>query len=409
MKKTFLFLATMLLVFSGCQNEDDSSEKKQEQKEIILSQEEKEITEKYTDFAFRLFKQVNISEKEKKNWVISPYSVSQALSMLCNGAEGNTLAEMKAVLGIENTSMEAVNKYHQKMSVELQNLDDQMFLPLFNSIWVDKDIQLNGSFVNVSGSMYDAEVSSLDFSTSDALNAINDWCVLYTQNRNMRIVDEIPQNTQMLLANIFAFKGNWKKHFVDFTETDVFTNEDGTQNQVKMMNPQYCKTLYTENEYFSIAEFPYGNEAFSMVVLFPKEGKTLSESISEMTAPNWMAWNRAFEMTGLDVKLPCFNLEYKKDLSTDMMALGVKDAFNPEKADFSGISASSMALNGCFQAYRFRVNEGGIVEESVTMSEGSRDVAPPPSVPFLVNRPFAFLIKENSTGLILFAGKISEL
>ena len=408
MKKTFIFLATMLLVFSGCQNEDDSSEKKQEQKEIILSQEEKEITEKYTDFAFRLFKQVNLSEKEKKNWVISPYSISQALSMLCNGAEGNTLAEMKAVLGLEKTSMEAVNKYHQKMSVELQNLDDQMFLPLFNSIWVDKDVQLNSTFVNVSGSMYDAEVSSLDFSTSDAVNAINDWCVMYTQNRNMRIVDEISQNTQMLLANALVFKGCWDKN-IFLEETVTFTNEDGTQVQLMMMNPQYWGAFYAENECFSIAELPYGNEAFSMVILLPNEGKTLSESISELTASNWMTWSGAFEKKSLKLRFPRFNLEYKKDLSTDMMALGVKDAFNPEKADFSGISASSMALNGCFQAYRFRVDEGGIVEESVTMSEGSRDVAPPPSVPFLVNRPFAFLIKENSTGLILFAGKISEL
>jgi serpin B len=167
--------------------------------------------------------------------------------------------------------------------------------------------------------------------------------------------------------------------------------------------------LYTSNEYFTIAEFPYGNEAFSMVILLPNEGKTLSESVSNLTAPNWMMWNEAMKEELLQVLLPCFSLDYKKDLGADLLAMGVKDAFNSERADFSGISESSLFLSSFFQAYHLKVDEKSTVSESVTINEMSRYSGPRPSVPFLVNRPFAFLIKENSTGLILFAGKISEL
>jgi serpin B len=408
MKKTFIFLATLLLVFSGCHNEDDVSGEKQEIKEIVLSEEEKEITEKYTDFAFHLFNQVNLSEKVNNNWIISPYSASLVLSTLANGAEGNTLAEIKSVLGINEFAMNEVNLYYRKLSLALPKLDDIVYLPLLNSIWVNKDVQLHLSFVNACG-QYGTEINSLDLRNSNAVNTINDWFVLHTQNRDMRVVDEVPTNTEMLLASVFVFKSNWKNNFVDFTEKGVFTNEDGTQAQVKMMNPQLYEALYTSNEYFSIAEFPYGNEAFSMVILLPNEGKTLSESVSNLTASNWMMWNEAMKEELLQVLLPCFSLDYKKDLGADLLAMGVKDAFNSERADFSGISESSLFLSSFFQAYHLKVDEKSTVSESVTINEMSRYSEPRPSVPFLVNRPFAFLIKENSTGLILFAGKISEL
>ena len=330
------------------------------------------------------------------------------LSTLANGAEGNTLAEIKSVLGINEFAMNEVNLYYRKLSFALPKLDDIVYLPLLNSIWVNKDVQLHLSFVNACG-QYGTEINSLDLRNSNAVNTINDWFVLHTQNRDMRVVDEIPSNTEMLLASVFVFKSNWKNNFVDFTEKGVFTNEDGTQAQVKMMNPQLYEALYTSNEYFSIAEFPYGNEAFSMVILLPNEGKTLSESVSNLTASNWMMWNEAMKEELLQVLLPCFSLDYKKDLGADLLAMGVKDAFNSERADFSGISESSLFLSSFLQAYHLKVDEKSTVSESVTINEMSRYSEPRPSVPFLVNRPFAFLIKENSTGLILFAGKISEL
>ena len=103
---------------------------------------------------------------------------------------------------------------------------------------------------------------------------------------------------------------------------------------MKMMNPQLYEALYTSNEYFSIAEFPYGNEAFSMVILLPNEGKTLSESVSNLTASNWMMWNEAMKEELLQVLLPCFSLDYKKDLGADLLAMGVKDAFNFPSTQF---------------------------------------------------------------------------
>lgn len=408
MKNIYIYLAIILLVFTGCQS-DDGSEKTIEITEIELTEPEKELMENYTDFAFRLFNQVILSEKENDNLIISPYSVSHVLSLLCNGAGGNTLAEIKTVLGADNATNDELYYYHRKLSLAFNHLDDLVYLPLLNTVWVDKGIELNHTFELACG-RYGAQINSLDLMDSKAVDTVNDWFVLQTQNRDMRVVDEIPTNTQILLSNAMSFKGNWIKNLVDFTEKGVFTNEDGTQTQIKMMNPQLYHALYTNNEHFSIAEFPYGNEAFSMVILLPNEGKTLSECVSNLTASNWMMWSETMKEELLQVLLPCFSLEYKKDLGADLLAMGVKDAFNSERADFSGISESSISLSSFFQAYHLKVDEKSTVSESVTINETSRSQAEPrPAVPYLVNRPFAFLIKENSTGLILFVGKITEL
>ena len=166
---------------------------------------------------------------------------------------------------------------------------------------------------------------------------------------------------------------------------------------------------YTTNESFSIAEFPYGNEAFSMVVLLPNENKTLEECLRIFTADYWMK-DVEMSMRKLNVLFPLFEMNYETDLINVMKEMGVSDAFNIDNADFSLMTSSSVYLNLLKQATYIKVDEKGTEAASVTLGAGmNTDAGPTTTIDFFINRPFAFLIKEKSTGNILYMGKVTRL
>lgn len=162
--------------------------------------------------------------------------------------------------------------------------------------------------------------------------------------------------------------------------------------------------------FFSIAEFPYGNEAFSMVVLLPAEGKTLNESLEGLTYDNWKLWNEQPVLSSLSVKFPHFELKYKKDLIKDMKAMGMVDAFNCDKADFSALSPAELFIGLLDQHTYIKVDEEGTEAAAVTIvGLNLTSAGPSHPVDFHIDRPFVFMIKEKSTGTILFMGKITKL
>ena len=214
----------------------------------------------------------------------------------------------------------------------------------------------------------------------------------------------------MYLINALYFKGIWKSQFdKSATGQDNFTNVDGSQQKVAMMN-QTATFNYTQTDDFSIAELPYGNEAFSMVILLPSGDKTLDESLPSLNYENWKQWSKNMVGKELQIKLPRFKVEYDKELEEDMIAMGMKDAFDAYKAKFANMSGAELYIGLLQQFTYINVDEEGTEAAAVTVG-GMFDnaVGFPSPVPFFVNRPFSFMVKEKSTGAILFMGKITEL
>ncbi len=409
-KKTLLVLM-LTGIFAACQsNEDGSSVTPKPRKDIPLSRAEEKLTDESTEFAFRFFKQVNETEQEKPNWMVSPLSASLALGMVTNGAGGKTLAEMQKTLGFSSSSLEEMNAYYHKLTAALLNLDNTTKLGIANSIWIKQGFQVYDSFVEVNKKMYDAQVQNLDFESPSAPDVINGWCAEKTNNCIDKVIENIPGGARVYLLNALYFKGMWRAKFdKSNTRAENFMNEDGSTIKVQMMN-QTETFGYTANEFFSMAEFPYGNEAFSMVVLLPAEGKTLNESLGGLTYDNWKLWNEKMSLRSLAVKFPRFELKYKKDLIKDMQAIGMVDAFDCDKADFSVMSPAELFI-GLLEQYTYiKVNEEGTEAAAVTVV-GSLETMAGSSHPvdFYIDRPFAFMIKEKSTGTILFMGKITKL
>lgn len=351
------------------------------------------------------------TENKHLNLFISPLSATLCLSMITNGAADNTLEEMKTVLGFSDYSLEEMNNYNQKLVSALLELDNTTRLGIANSVWIKQGFGVYDDFVNVNKKFYDAQVQELDFTSPGAKDIINGWCAGKTNNCIKEVLKGIPEDARFYLLNALYFKGVWKNQFKKSnTKAEPFTNVDGSRSTVQMMNMSGERFGYAENEYFSIAEFPYGNEAFSMVVLLPAEEKSLEECLPQLTDGHWREWNDALSRAMVDVKLPRFELKYDKDLIGDMQEMGMKDAFDGRRADFSEMSDAELFV-GLLQQYTYvKVDEEGTEAAAVTVG-GMMDSAAGPGMDklFYVNRPFVFLIKEKSTGAILFMGKVTKL
>ena len=411
LKKTIAALS-LLSILAACQNDENPSKPEPKpRKDISLTRVEQSLLDANTDFAFRFFSQVCNTEDEKPNVFVSPLSASLCLSMISNGASGNTLTEMQDVLGFpaSSFSLDDLNNYNQKLTTALLDLDNTTQLGIANSIWVKQGFKVYDSFVNVNKQMYDAQVQELDFTSPTAKDVINRWCAEQTNDCIKEVIKVIPANARMYLLNALYFKGIWASQFEkSATRQENFTNSDGTQQKVNMMN-QTEMFNYTKNSTFSIAELPYGNEAFSMVILLPSGGKTLDESLSELTSENWKEWNSNMAGKQLQVKLPRFKVEYDKTLIDDMIAMGMKDAFDGNKADFSKMSAAELYVGILQQFTYINVDEEGTEAAAVTVGGMLDSAVLPVTIPFYVDSPFAFMIKEKSTGAILFMGKVTKL
>ena len=411
LKKTIAALS-LLSILAACQNDENPSKPEPKpRKDISLTRVEQSLLDANTDFAFRFFSQVCNTEDEKPNVFVSPLSASLCLSMITNGASGNTLTEMQDVLGFpaSSFSLDDLNNYYQKLTTALLDLDNITQLGIANSIWVKQGFKVYDSFVNVNKQMYDAQVQELDFTSPTAKDVINRWCAEQTNDCIKEVIKVIPANARMYLLNALYFKGIWASQFEkSATRQENFTNSDGTQQKVNMMN-QTEMFNYTKNSTFSIAELPYGNEAFSMVILLPSGGKTLDESLSELTSENWKEWNSNMAGKQLQVKLPRFKVEYDKTLIDDMIAMGMKDAFDGNKADFSKMSAAELYVGILQQFTYINVDEEGTEAAAVTVGGMLDSAGLPVTIPFYVDSPFAFMIKEKSTGAILFMGKVTKL
>lgn len=410
MKTKLFYLIGILCFLVGCQDDEGTSIDIKERKDIVLSRAEEQWASESSAFAFRLFQQVNSTETEQPNWMISPLSASMALAMTANGAGGNTLEEMKNTLGFSDFDLNGMNTYYQKLITELLNLDNSTQLGIANSIWIAEGLPILDSFVKVNQDMYDAEVRSVDFSSPDTKNIINDWCASKTNNAITEIFSSTPTGIKLSLINALYFKGIWKEKFKKSnTKEEKFTNADRSTSKVPMMN-QKNQFIYTESDDFYVAELPYGNAAFSMVIFLPKEVQQLEKVIDQLTYENWAEWYSQRSSWNLEVKLPRFDLKYKKDMIGDMKALGMKDAFDASRADFSALSSTDLYLNILEQFTSLKVNEEGTEAAAVT-HVGINLASPGHSgtITFHVNRPFAFMIKEKSTGTILFMGKVTKL
>lgn len=380
--------------------------------DIVISPEESKVNDAVNQFSLKFFNQMVNAPMAVPNVFVSPFSAQAALSMTANGAKGETLKQMLAALNMQDFDLNAINKYNQSIIKAIATLDNTSFLSSANGIW--SRVDLLESFIGSMQESYDAKAEKTDFSR-EALIAINDWAKEHTKGMIPELYDVdkgVSSSMIVVLANALYFNGAWKDPFDKaFTEKGVFTNSDKSQSVIDMMKESGYRN-YLDCGTFDLCEKPYGNEAFSMVFLLPHKGTALSQCIGELTMKDWKALTASLEESEKLVRLtvPKFewkNLEY--NLKPALESMGMQIPFT-DQADFRNMTEwNGLFIGSVTQKTALSLNEQGTQAAAITKIEMWGSNGDDNYVDFVLNRPFAFLIKEKSTGVILFAGAVNRL
>ncbi len=358
-------------------------------------------------FGFRLMRELH-REQPDENIFISPLSISTALSMTANGANGQTFEEMMSTLGYADFSLEAVNQHYELLLGNLPVMDQDVDVGLANSIWYRENYPVLPNFLEVNQTHFDSEVREADFSDPATKDAINGWVNDKTKGLIDKIIEKIPGNVVMYLLNAIYFKGSWKQEFdPERTQEAPFFLADGRQKSVDMMHNGGIWLPYLETEQYQAVDLAYGDSIYSMSLILPKEGNSLGTLITQMENRDWQEWANGFETDSIYFAMPKFEMKYEKELKGPLTELGMGRIFNSGAADFSSMVAGGGVWVDKVKHKSFiQVDEKGAEAAAVTSVVV---VESTPDIPFAVfNEPFLFVIRENRTGAVLFVGKMMD-
>ncbi len=379
---------------------------------IELRSAEQEMIRADQAFAFEFFEQIFLEEvlDKDKNFMVSPLSLSMVLSMTGNGAVGETKAAMQKMLKMEDFSDADFNSYYKKMKEALLKTDPSTKLSIANAIFTNQFIPIKPDFIAANQSFYDATVKPVDFGLPQTVNIINNWASDNTNELIKKVIENTRAEDLMYLFNAIYFKGIWTSEFnKKNTDQQPFTYENGTRKQVDMMK-QTSKFNYTVDENMQLVQLPYGNQAFSMMVLLPAQGKKLQEIVTAIRREGyWEGVKSSLREAEIELSLPKFKTEYSKKLNDVLTKMGMGIAFS-DAADFSRMSDVSAKINFVKQDTYISTDETGTEAAAVTsvgMMMTSLPVTPQ-KVVFNANHPFLYMIQENSTGAILFMGAVKN-
>jgi serpin B len=409
--KNDLILVGCLVMAAACAGNDPAAEPVEPAKTISLTPKQAERASIDNRFAFEMFRRV--SRDGEANTFFSPLSLNMALGMLYNGAAGDTRDEMATALGMSGFTTVEFNEYYREMSGALSRVDPLTDIGIANSIWYRSGFAVKQPFLDVNRDYFDATTRALDFSAPASVEAINNWCAEKTKNRITEIVESpIPANTMMFLINALYFKSKWYFAFDKGQSREGdFTTTGGTTRRVTLM-ARTADLPYHADERLQCVEIPYGNQAFSMVAILPVGDMDLDGLVDYLDNAAWNDIAGKLATREVRLELPRFKVECSMDLSRPVKDAGMELIFSEQRADFSNISDEQLFVSLIKQKTFVEVNEEGTEAAAVTIigmeatSIGPDD--PPLPVSFLANRPFLYLIREKSTGVILFIGRMDE-
>jgi serine protease inhibitor len=370
-------------------------------------------------FAWDLYAHLRTREG---NLFFSPYSISAAMSMTREGARETTASQMDAVLhhapGTSAAGHGALARALKPAQVRDGHAPDAKRVPAYeisiaNALWGQDGIAFEKPFTDCLAEAFGAPLRRIDFrQTAAARDRINAWVAKETKKRIQDIVPkDLPlPDTLLALANAIHFKASWQKPFSESaTEDATFTTASGGQAKVRMMS--IIESFgYVETKDAQIVQLPYREGKMSMIVILPRARDGLSALEARLT-PAYLADVLAKrKSTRMVVKLPKFSFTQSQNLIETLPAMGMKDAFIGGKANFTGMTTEhrlhiGVVLHKAFVA----VDEAGTEAAAATVVMMLRGGLPSGApVEFTADHPFAFVIRHEETGCILFMGRLTN-
>ena len=397
-----LLLAVCLLTACAPKTEEITGEDLMEniQPSAVVYTEEGAPTAAVTDFALGLLQN---SSEAGKNTLVSPLSVLYALSMVANGADGNTLAQMEAVLG---ESVGVLNAF-------LGSYDTGEELHLANGIWYKDDpgLSVEESFLQTNADYYGAGIYKAPFDET-TLQDINGFVEENTDGMVKDILDKIPQDAVMYLVNALAFDGKWEEVYRENQVWEsIFTTETGTQQEMELMYSEEGK--YLEDDLATGFIKYYADRRYAFVALLPKEGVTVSDYVEGLTGEHLQKLLGNAQQVTVNAAIPKFETAFDTELSNILKAMGMTDAFDSSLADFTGMAThtdGNIFISRVLHKTFISVAEQGTKAGAATVIEAAAEGAIEQDIKRVtLDRPFVYMILDTETNTPIFMGTLMNM
>lgn len=349
------------------------------------------------EFALNFFQKANQSVSSDQNLLLSPYSAGVALSMLEEGAEGETKAEFDNALN--NCLFRAEN---------LADGED-VVVKSANSVWISDNFSIRNRYVGLLEKYYDALITTQNFSDPATVKAINNWCGENTAGKISHVLNELSPNDVMVLINALYFNAPWAEEFDGDLTSDAVFNGVSHDKDIKMMHKR-GDFEYAEYQGCQMIRLPYAGDRYSMFVVLPPMNWDINTIIPHISKSMYDAAMDMVSTREVILQMPKFRLETELVLNKTLNKMGIWTAFDGA-ADFKGISAMGpLSLGMVKQKCYMDVSEKGTEAAAVTVAQVRLTSArPAPVTRMTVDRPFLFFIADSQTENILFVGKVVNL
>ncbi len=400
-----------LAVLVGCRGKKSDAPPDPGPPPVEWSADIQTVAEGHNQFAIDLYKKLATDEKEKgKNLFFSPYSVHTALAMTATGAKGNTRDEMVKTLylPVAEAKMLAAGDMGRYYGHPRKDFE----LSVANALWGRRGFPWRPEWVAVQNDRFGAGFNEADFAgNSDGeRQRINKWVEEKTRDKikELLLPPQITTRTTMVLTNAIYFKGTWVTQFdPKKTRSEPFHCDDNTTVNVPMMHTK-VKCGYARVEDATMVELPYQGGELSMVVILPPHKEDLASLEKRLTAEALAKWlGQLRDRSEFQVSIPKFKIETRYELPGYLESLGMKDAFDKDRADFTGMASSPPGFiqHVTHKAFVDVSEEGTEAAAATAVAVGRASEFPEP---FYANRPFLFFVRDTKHGTILFMGRVTK-
>lgn len=390
---------TLSFVLSGCTDDVKNLSDKVEPDTYVLY-DDIFMADDYADFAVKLFDECF---KGEENTLVSPLSIALALAMVAEGANNETLEEIKSTLGMDVEDL-------RKLALSYLNSDEQ--LSMANSLWINNidSFEVDKSFLQENSAYHNADVFEMPFSTK-AVKEINSWVSDKTEGMIDSIINELEPEAVMCLVNALLFDSKWEEVYDEHQMDDgVFVTEKGETLPVKYMCSS--ENLYIKDEKATGFLKYYEGRKYAFVALLPDEGISVEEYVSTLNGEKLEELLENAEESEVHAKIPKFEYEMDLNLKSALKDMGMEKAFDEEKADFSGlgqIQGGNIWIGDVLHSTKITVAEQGTKAGASTAVVMHAAGVPQNPKEVTLDRPFVYMIVDRENNIPIFMGTLMSV
>jgi len=349
------------------------------------------------------------------NLFFSPYSISTALAMTYGGARGETATQMAQALHFSSPQDKLPPAFAQLAAhLNAAQGENKVTLAIANSLWPSDRYKFLDAYTGLLKSDYGTSLTPLDYTKPEAARGvINQWVEDKTKDKIKDLIGSgvLTPETKMVLVNAIYFYGKWLKPFQPKdTYKDNFQVSADKPEDVQMMS-QTSRFPYADLDSLQVLQLPYQGDDLSMLIVLPKAKDGLGALEAGLSQKTVTDWTSKLAPTEVEVHLPKFKMTWgTENITSQLQALGIKDAFDASSANFAGMDGNphSLFIGMVLHKAFIDVKEEG-TEAAAATAVGMMAMAAPMAKPeFIADHPFLFLIQDNKTGSILFLGRLVD-